>query len=52
MFLTSSKISKDGLKCFSRIFLAVLQKMVLHLLLEIVKGEKYETFCVFKLLIW
>jgi len=23
MFLTSSKISKDGLKCFTRIFLAV-----------------------------
>ena len=30
MFLTSSKISKDGLKCFTRIFLAVLQTMVLH----------------------
>ena len=30
MFLTSSKISKDGLKCFTRIFLAVLQTTVLH----------------------
>ena len=30
LFLTSSKISKDGLDCFTRIFLAVLQTMVLH----------------------
>jgi len=30
MFSTSSKISKDGLKCVTRIFLVVLQTMVLH----------------------
>ena len=36
MFLTSSKISKDGLKYFTRIFLAVLQAMVLpHLFLTL-----------------
>ena len=39
MFLTSSKISKDGLECFTRTFLAALQTMVLHPLFLTLNAE-------------